>query len=121
MIDINYEMLNKYIDKRVEEKFKSFVADINLKMESNNKKDWMSIEETSEYLGLSIKTIYTYSSQQHQDPIPYEKFGGKNRYYKKDLARWIEKRKLKTLCNSDIDSQIMTEALCPQVSKKTKK
>lgn len=118
MIEVNYELLNEYIDTRVEEKFKKLIASLNLSSESENSREWMDVSETAEYLGLSIKTVYTYSSIKNPDPLPFEKFGGKNRYYKKDLVRWGEKRSMKTLSNSVIDSKIMTEFQCSDLTLK---
>lgn len=49
----------------------------------------MSIQQTAEYLGLSVGTIYQWRSQ-HK--IPYIKVGRKVRFRKEQLEQWLAER-----------------------------
>jgi excisionase family DNA binding protein len=50
-------------------------------------KKLMNISEASEYLGFAVHTIYGWTSQKR---IPHVKIGGRLRFDKEKLDRWIE-------------------------------
>jgi excisionase family DNA binding protein len=47
----------------------------------------LDINETSEYLGFAVHTIYGWTSQRR---IPFLKIGGRLRFDKRKLDRWLE-------------------------------
>jgi excisionase family DNA binding protein len=47
----------------------------------------LNIQEASEYLGFAVHTIYGWTSQRQ---IPFVKIGGRLRFDKRKLDRWIE-------------------------------
>jgi excisionase family DNA binding protein len=47
----------------------------------------LTIREAAEYLGFSVHTIYGWTSQRR---IPFVKMGGRLRFDKPTLDRWIE-------------------------------
>ena len=47
----------------------------------------MNIQQTAEYLGFSVQTLYGWTSQRR---IPFLKIGGRLRFDKRKLDRWIE-------------------------------
>ena len=49
----------------------------------------ISIHELSEKLGLSISTLYSWSSQKK---IPCVKLGGALKFNEKDVANWVRKQ-----------------------------
>jgi excisionase family DNA binding protein len=50
-------------------------------------KRFMNIQQTSEYLGFSVQTIYGWTSQRR---IPFVKIGGRLRFDRRKLDQWIE-------------------------------
>jgi excisionase family DNA binding protein len=49
---------------------------------------YLSVDESAEYLGVSKKSIYRWSSERK---LKHYKLGGKNAYLKKDLDRFAER------------------------------
>lgn len=47
----------------------------------------LDIKEASEYLGFAVHTIYGWTSQRR---IPFVKIGGRLRFDKRKLDKWIE-------------------------------
>lgn len=54
----------------------------------------MNINEASEYLGFAVHTIYGWTSQRR---IPFLKVGGRLRFDKKKLDRWLEQFELEVI------------------------
>ena len=52
----------------------------------------MDIKETSEYLGCTVNTLYSWTSQKR---IPYVKLGRLVKFDRVDLDKWIEAQKVK--------------------------
>jgi excisionase family DNA binding protein len=57
------------------------------------------MKECSEYLGLSIKTLYQWT---HQKKIPHYKFGKLVKFDLKDLEIWIKRKKVKPLWKIEV-------------------
>lgn len=74
------ELLKKIVDD----------VDVLKKMLGNQvKKEWLSPDETAQYLGISINTLYKYVNE---GKIPYKKIPGSNllRFRKQSLDLWLE-------------------------------
>lgn len=54
----------------------------------------MNITEASEYLGFAVHTIYGWTSRRR---IPFLKVGGRLRFDKKKLDRWLEQFELEVV------------------------
>ena len=52
----------------------------------------MDIKETSEYLGCTVNTLYSWTSQKR---IPYVKIGRLTKFDQMDIDAWIENNKVK--------------------------
>ena len=59
-------------------------------------KRFLNIQEASEYLGFAIHTLYGWTSQRR---IPFVKIGGRVRFDKQKLDRWIEQYELEVIDN----------------------
>jgi excisionase family DNA binding protein len=57
-------------------------------------KRFIGIKECSEYLGLTVGTLYVWTCQKK---IPYLKFGKLVKFDLRELEGWIRKRKVKPL------------------------
>lgn len=64
-------------------------------------KRFMNIQEASEYLGFSSHTIYAWTSQRR---IPFVKIGGRLRFDKQKLDKWIEEFEFDVL---DIEAPVI--------------
>ena len=54
----------------------------------------LTIDEASQVLGISVKTIYTYVCKKI---IPHVKIQGNLRFRESDLEAWVEKQLVKPL------------------------
>ena len=52
----------------------------------------MDIKKTSEYLGCTVNTLYSWASQKR---IPYVKIGRLLKFSRQDIDHWIEEHKVK--------------------------
>jgi excisionase family DNA binding protein len=50
-------------------------------------KRFLTIHEAAEYLGFAVHTLYGWTSQRR---IPFVKIGGRVRFDKRKLDRWLE-------------------------------
>ncbi len=50
-------------------------------------KRYLTINEAAEYLGFAVHTLYGWTSQRR---IPFVKIGGRVRFDKRKLDRWLE-------------------------------
>ncbi len=48
---------------------------------------YLSVKEVSQYLGFSVNTLYGWTSQRR---IPFLKIGGRVRFDKAELDRWMQ-------------------------------
>lgn len=55
-------------------------------------KRFLGIQECSEYLGVSVKTLYQWT---HEKKISHYKFGKLVKFDLKDLEVWIKRKKVK--------------------------
>lgn len=61
-------------------------------MSTKGEKRILSIKEASEYLGVSVRTLYDWAYQKKE--LPFIKLGGKLAYDIKDLEKYIERKKV---------------------------
>ncbi|MBT8402060.1 MAG: helix-turn-helix domain-containing protein [Rhodothermia bacterium] len=59
---------------------------------------FLNIEQAAEYLGFSVHTLYGWTSQRR---IPFVKIGGRVRFDKQKLDKWIEQFELEAAANPE--------------------
>ena len=65
------------------------VSEIKRSLDNGRLKEWFSVEEAADYLGISINTLYKYVADGN---IPFRKIPGSNliRFRKRTLDIWLE-------------------------------
>lgn len=58
-------------------------------MEPVEKRLW-TIEEVSRYLGIPTSSVYKMTARGARERIPYLKLGGRLRFRKADIDRWLD-------------------------------
>ena len=58
-------------------------------MPSTEDRLW-GIEDAADYLGVPVSAVYKMTSQRSRSPIPHVKLGGRLRFRKADLDRWLD-------------------------------
>jgi excisionase family DNA binding protein len=58
-------------------------------MPSTDDRLW-GIEDAAEYLGVPVSAVYKMTSRGSRSPIPHVKLGGRLRFRKADIDRWLD-------------------------------
>ena len=75
----------------------------------NKERPFLTAEEASEYLGISINTLYGYTSKKI---IPHFKLQGRRLLFKvEDLDQWVLDSKNRVSSQEEIDSEAATKLL----------
>lgn len=81
IVQISPEQFSDLITKTINKAVKQALDD------NRDKERLLTLKDTSQYLNLSIQTLYSYTSRK---TIPYIKKGKKLLFRKKDLDEWLK-------------------------------
>lgn len=94
MIENPFEVLEQRLI-RIEGLLKDLMENLKIPYQANQESDFfMDVKEASEFLRLSVPTIY---GLVHQSVIPVNKKGKRLYFSKKELTSWIHTGRRKTL------------------------
>jgi excisionase family DNA binding protein len=62
-----------------------------------------SIEDVAAYLRVPVNSVYKMTAQKARTPIPHVKIGGRLRFRKADIDRWLDLLMVSNLETLDLD------------------